>query len=135
MAGHQLVPDLELVGAIWVIKGDMDWLANSLNLEHASDNFKCVRVVQGELHRAKRSGIKRQVWRGPNPWNDLAADASWRNTAYRSAEEWLLCHGGQERGHPFVSLPSVSGQTVMADTMHLLDLGLTHRCLGDTLLY
>ena len=52
---------------------------------------------------------------------------------YESAEQWFVCHGGRLGCHPLLALPGVSGLSVMADVLHILDLGLAHHALSNVL--
>ena len=130
--GHELCPGHALFGAIWVIKGDMDWLSNSLNLEHSASHQMCVWCRANDIEPEDQELIDR-YGDDSTPWNDIESDAEWRSTTYLSADQWFLCHGGRLGCHPILSVPGASGLSVMVDALHTLDLGLTHHILGNTL--
>ena len=117
-----------------VIKGILDWLANSLGLEHSSSHHMCVWCGANDIEPEDHELVER-YGTDSTPWNDLSAGAHWRETIYRSAEHWFMCHGGRDGCSPLLSLPGVSGLNVMCDALHVLDLGFTHHCLGNVLFY
>ena len=134
LLGQELVPGLSLFGTIWLIKGDMEWLSNSLELDHASSHQMCVWCRANDLEPEDHELIGR-IGDDSTPWNDISRGALWRDTVYISVEEWYLCHGGRVGCHPLLSLPGVSGMSIMADTLHIMDLGYVLHCLGNVLWY
>ena len=61
---------------IWCIKGDMDWLANSLGLQHFSSHLPCPWC---RCNDAEDEHNLWAMWWGidPTPWNDWGDDAAW----------------------------------------------------------
>ena len=134
VGGHSLCPGLNLFGSSWVIKGDMNWLANALNLSHSSAHIMCPWCMANDIEPAEQELIDRDGTESI-PWNDISRDAVWRSTTWQSADHWYLAHGGRHSCHPLLSVPGASGLCVMADAMHIMDLGFTHHCLGNTLFH
>ena len=132
--GHLLAPGLDLFGTIWVVKGDMDWLSNSLSLPHSSAHLMCPWCQANDIEEEDKA-LQDRYGTDSVPWNDISEEARWRDTTYQSAAEWCSHNGGADNCHPLLSLPGVSGMCVMADAMHILDLGVNHHCLGNTLFY
>ena len=79
-AGHILCPELSLFGTIWVIKGDMDWFANSLGLNHSSSHMMCVWCEANSIEPEDHELIDR-YGADSIPWNDISPDALWRGAA------------------------------------------------------
>ena len=69
------------------------------------------------------------------PWNDLSAAAHWRGTVWRTREAWLAHHGGLRHIHPLFMLPGVSILMLMADVLHIVDLGITHYVVGNVVFH
>ena len=130
--GRILAPGLSLFGVIWCINGDMDWFANSLDLEHCSSHYMCPWCRANDIDE-DNFDLQHRLCQPPLPWNDIRKEAAWRDTVYTSADEWYIEHGGRRGCHPFLALPGVSGLSVMADALHVLDLGLAHHVLGNVL--
>ena len=126
--GEPLVPDLHLFGTIWTVKGDMEWLANVLGLEHTSSHTMCPWCMANDL-----DGQDEELAMSSIPWNDIGPRAAWRSTIHSSADAWLIYHGGRDAIHPLLALPGVSGLNVMADAMHIIDLGVSHHVIGNVL--
>ena len=118
-----------LVGVIWVIKADMDWLANGLGLQHSSSKFPCCwcqanRFQTGEEPDAVMFNIV------PRPLFDHSPTAAWRESTWKDAQKWRESLGNT---HALFYLPNVAIFTVRADTMHIADLGVSHHILGNVL--
>ena len=117
---------------IWMIKGDMDWYASTLGLGGASSVLVCPWCLANTVENL--DDIWAAMFDVPvAPWNDLAATAEWRATVWRIAALWLAFHGGLRNVHPLFLLPGVSILNVMADVMHILDLGVSHYVIGNVL--
>eukprot|EP00969_Alexandrium_andersonii_P359739 15453865-Alexandrium_andersonii.AAC.1 len=67
------------------------------------------------------------------PWNDLSPEAVWRTTLWTNIKEWLHELGGKQRVHALFLLPGTSIFSLMADVLHVFDLGVTHHVLGNVL--
>ena len=131
-AGQALAPGFNLIGVVWAINGDLEYLANSLGMEHTSSHKMCPWCRANDLEYGDAAAAERLLI-SPTPWNEIGQDAAWRSTVYQSAEEWFISHGGRHSVHPVLALPGVSGLTVIADAMHTLDLGIAHHICGNIL--
>ena len=65
--------------------------------------------------------------------NDLDPNAAWRSTIYTTVAARQVALGGRDALHPIFSLLGVSIFSVMADFMHIVDLGIAHRIIGSVL--
>ena len=66
-----------LFAVIWVVKGDMDWLANALKLEIASGRLMCPWCRANCCEDSDDEFYA--PWGHPKaPWNDVSPDAEWR---------------------------------------------------------
>ena len=106
----------------------MEWLANVLALEHTSSHAMCPWCMANDLEVQDET-----LAMSPIPWNDIGPRAVWRSTIPSTADEWLIYHGGKAAIHPVLALPGVSGLSVMADVMHILDLGAVHHVIGNVM--
>ncbi len=66
-----------LCAVVWVIRGDLEWMAAGLGLNRAQSNQPCV------LCRADRSAA---------PFTDCRASAAWRSTVWESNPAWAAAH-------------------------------------------
>ena len=97
-----------LLGVIWVVKGDMEWLQNELKLEGAS----CVHICPWCLANTIES--EEDEWASvvnvaPRPWNDIGENAAWRRTVWADPAQWLAAHGGAGAVHPLLEVPPGKG--------------------------
>ena len=125
-AGHLLAAGL--FGVVWTIKGDMDEIANSLDLNHSSSLFPCPWCDCNKF----RTGLEvmAQTFNiPPRPWYDYSARAAWRSTVWRDTNQWA---DSRDKLNPIFLLPYLSICFVMADVLHIVDLGFTHHLLGNT---
>ena len=121
-----------LFAVVWVVKGDMDWVANTLGLEGSSSVCICPWCKANTIEDdTDQWAVEFNV--PCAPWNDLGAEAVWRSTLWTSIPAWLQEHGGRHRVHPLFLLPGVSIFSLMADVLHVFDLGVTHHVLGSVL--
>ena len=67
------------------------------------------------------------------PWNDINPAAEWLHTVWTTKAAWVRYHGGLQNLHALFLLPGVSILNVMADILHILDLGLSHMVCGNVL--
>ena len=141
--GHALVEASDIARAadslagglfcvVWVVKGDMEFIQNYLWLEGAS----CVSICPWCLANTVEDWLDR--WAAmfdvlAAPWNDINPLARWRATVWHSAQAWLAYHGGILRVHPLFTLPGVSILSLMADILHIVDLGVAHHIIGNVL--
>ena len=121
-----------LFGVVWTIKGDQDWIANSLDLQHFSSRFpcpwcRCTKFSDPEDNFAVEWNVE------PKPWFDYSEAAKWRQTTWTDAATWFSAQGGMDSLHPLFRLPSVSVLNLMADVLHIVDLGVAHHVLGNIL--
>ena len=65
------------------------------------------------------------------PFNDFSDDAPWRGTILRSRDEWLAAHGGIGVVHPLFSIGYLSILSVLADILHIMELGIDHYMFGS----
>ena len=127
-AGSQLAGGLLCV--VWVVKGDMDWFANTLKLEGASGVCICPWCLANTIEDpTDEYAVMFDIPMAP--WNDLAPDAVWRGTRWHCMASWLRHHGGWRHCHPLFLLPGLCILMVMADVLHVFDLGITHHVLGN----
>ena len=121
-----------LFGVVWFIKGDLDWLANTLDLEHSSSTFCCPWCKANTIEGV--DDWRCAVWNVvPRPWNDITDTAAYIGSIWTSGQEWLDEHGGLANVHPLFALPGVSILNVAADMMHMIDLGVAHHVVGNVL--
>ena len=74
------------------------------------------------------------MWNTPaRPWNDFSADSAWLGTCWDNQGQWLHAHGGVGKVHPLFSLMGVTIFTVMADSLHIMELGVVQRVVGNTI--
>ena len=119
---------------IWLIKGDMDWIANSLGLEHYGAKLPCPWCRCNTVQDANEEWA--MFWNEiPKPWNDWGDDAAWQRTIWTNVAEWISQHGGLRNMHALFSLPGVSIFNVMPDPMHVVDLGFVHHVLGNVIFW
>ena len=64
----------------------------------------------------------------PRPWNDWGDGAAWLGTVWASHESWKAARG---RVHPLFLLAGFSFFMFMADSLHIMELGVVHRALGN----
>ena len=103
-------------GLLFVLRSDLDFLANHYGLNHPSSNNPCV------LCRADRT-------MGSAPWTDCRSSASWRATIWTS-EGWLASHADC---HPLLKMPGGGICLVYPDLMHVKHLGTDLILLGSVL--
>ena len=121
-----------LFGVVWVVKGDMEWVQNTLGLEGASCVHVCPWCLANTVESADDAWAS--TWNvPPRPWNDIGPDAAWRPTTWQDPEAWLAAHGGRLSVAPLLQFPNVSVLNVAADVLHIFDLGVLHQVLGNVM--
>ena len=103
-------------GLVYAISGDMDWLANEMNLAHPSSLnpcFKCACNVD-------------EV-----PWNDFREAAAWRATVKTPAQNLAQ----PPTRHIILTVPGIVAESFALDMMHVIDLGISLHVLGNVLFY
>ena len=65
------------------------------------------------------------------PWNDWSAGAQWLQSVWTSPSAWNEAHGGRTNMHGILNLLGVSFFMLVADSLHIMDLGVSHRILGN----
>ena len=65
------------------------------------------------------------------PWNDWSNSAKWLESLWSSDSSWVEAHGGKLRIHGIFNLLGASFYTLVADSLHIMDLGVSHRVLGN----
>ena len=118
------------MGVVWIILGDMDFLSTDLFFEGASWISMC------PWCRANKIESEEDAWASmfdvhALPFNDFSDDAPWRGTIWRSRDEWLAAHGGIGIVHPFFSIGYLSILSVLADILHIMELGIDHYICGS----
>ena len=103
---------------LFVIKADIDFLANNLKLNHASSNQPCA------LCDADRSLASK-------PWTDCRSTAKWRETCWTFAD-WRRQH---PHCHALFKIPGVGIDLVHPDLMHVKHLGVDLSLLGSSLMW
>ena len=108
----------------------MEYLTCYLGLEHYGAHLMCPWCEASSLepdHPLVISGIYAST-----PWNDFRADADWRQTSWNRhpVASWIASHPIR---HPLFALPGVSIQTIMPDHLHICDLGVFQRIIGNLL--
>ena len=101
-------------GVPWVFRGDLDYLANTLGLEHYGSHTPCA------LCQANRTD---------KPWTDFRANSAWKATLW-SDTAWRAAHPGPHR--LFATL-ACGIHTVQVDTLHCLSLGVAQHIGGNVL--
>ena len=130
-ADHYIAGGLFCV--LWCVKGDIDWLANGLHLESPSALGGMCCWCKANALEPPLEGWAVAFGLESLPWNDITPAAPWRQTVWSDAAIWLRDHGGDDLIHPLFLLPAVSILNVMADPLHILDLGVPFCVLGNTL--
>ena len=108
----------------------MEYLTCYVGLEHYGAHLMCPWCEASSLepdHPLVISGIYAST-----PWNDFRADADWRQTSWNRhpVASWIASHPIR---HPLFALPGVSIQTIMPDHLHICDLGVFQRIIGNLL--
>jgi len=119
-----------LFAVVWTIKGDLEWIANGLRLEHTSGVFPCS-WCQATACRDATDRRAYTLGLTAAPWYDYSDTAVWRTLTWTSILAWQTAHGGLDAMHPLFSLPGVSIFNLLADALHVIDLGFTHHVLGN----
>ena len=122
-----------LMFVIFMIRADLDFLANSLQLESSTG-------AGGMCCWCKANNLEEPLddWAvafdlEAASWSDLSPIARWRHSTWTCHEDWLRWKGGINNVHPVFTLPGVSVFSIMADVLHTLDLGVTKAALGNLL--
>ena len=102
---------------IFIIKGDLEWIANTLRLEHFGSLTPCF-VCRCDCDDDSR------------PWTDVRATAGWIGTEWSSVEEWRDAHPDL---HVLFTAPGVSALNLMPDFMHCKHLGSDQYFYGSAL--
>ena len=123
-----------LIGVVWVLKGDHEWIASSLGLEHYGGRYPCPWCRANTVEdRDEPFAI---MWdEEPRPWSDIAPTARWRATVWNGATDfdaWRASHDGPDVC-PIFHLPGFSIANLAADSLHILDQGVLQHVLGNTL--
>ena len=73
--------------------------------------------------------VRCAIWdEPPMPWNDWGVGAAWRATTWSDARAWKTF---MRSLHPLFMLLGVSILTLMADSLHIMEIGVVHRILGN----
>jgi hypothetical protein len=99
----------------WLLKGDMEYMANHLHLNHWQSEMPCA------LCKANRSDM---------PWNDFTPGAAWKRTLHTDHATWA---GARPVLHPLFKAKGYSITMVASDPLHVMDLGVAHHILGNVL--
>jgi hypothetical protein len=96
-------------GVIWVVRGDLDYYGNTLNLSHHASSSPCswcpANSVAGD----------------PCCWTDFRFDeCQWPDETFTN-EDWFLYH--DPRPHPLFDLPGLGIASVYPDWMHVKSMG------------
>ena len=103
-------------GFVFLLKSDIDFLANHFGLSHPSSNEPCA------LCLANRDMHSR-------PWTDCRLSAAWRPTTW-TAEAWAVAH---PTCHPFFKMQGAGIDLVFPDLMHCKHLGTDQLLIGSVL--
>ena len=101
---------------VFVLRSDLDFLANHFHLSSASSNEPCA------LCQANRQMDSR-------PWTDCRPTAHWRATVWDNAA-WSLAH---PNAHPLLQMPGSGIDLIYPDLMHCKHLGTDQLLLGSVL--
>ena len=71
----------------------------------------------------------------PRPWNDWSPQARWLSTVWNSNDEWITAHGGLATIHPVFTLMGVTFWMLMADSLHIMEIGVAHRVVANVLFH
>ena len=118
IAGEPLAGGLRC--ALWSIKGDLDFFAKTLKLQHYNSNSMC------DLCPANRGPSRAMLY------NNLSDDAAWMKQL-RSVAQWKALYAGGSP-HPIFTLTGVSHYSLEPDELHLMYLGTVQYVL-DSVLY
>ena len=78
--------------------------------------------------------VRTAVWDCvPRPWNDWSPGAAWIETIWSSHDAWVAGHGGAHAIHPLFGLMGVTFASLVTDSLHVMEIGVTHRVLGNLL--
>ena len=121
-----------LIGIVFVVRGDLDWLANSLRLEHTASRFPCPWCEGNTIE--DDNDLLGAMWNiPPRPYNDIAVGAAWRATVWDSRDggidEWRAVR--EDVLNPLFLVPGLSIANVSADVLHVFDQGLVQHALGN----
>ena len=117
---------------IWQFRADQDYHSNHLGMTHFSQNCPCL-WCQCNVFDTDED-IRCAIWGCRSvPWNDWAATARWIATSWSSHGEWMEEMGGPMHVHPYFLLIGVTVFTLMCDSLHIFELGVTHRVLGNVI--
>ena len=103
-------------GVLFVLRSDLDFLANHFHLNHSSSNRPCA-LCQADREMQSR------------PWTDCRETARWRETIW-SAADWAAAN---PTCHPLLRMPGAGLDLVCPDLMHLKHLGTDQFLLGSAL--
>ena len=103
---------------LWLIKGDMEWMANSLGLPHWQSAKPCAWC---QCSREPDNGV----------FNFFPA-AQWRRSLWLNARAWKR---SQAKLHPIFQLDNVSLFSIGLDMLHTVDLGVVQHAAGSVLMY
>ena len=119
---------------VWQFRGDMEYFTNYLFLEHFGSLF-CCPWCQANVFDDD-DDVRCALWDVvARPWNDFGRNPRWLESCWGSMDEWLACHGGIEKVHPIFMLLGVTIFTIMADSLHIMELGVVHRVIGNVLFH
>ena len=123
-----------LVCALWCIKGDQDWISNTLHLEHYGARCMCVwckanTIDDEEDPRAAQWNLQAL------PFTDVSEQPRWKSTVWADPEAWRVAHGGVGQLHPLFWLPMVSVVSICPDSMHIVDLGYCQHLVANAIFH
>ena len=118
VAGTPLAGGLKAV--LFIIKADLEFLANHLNCRHYNADSMC------EFCPAHRN-----IEDPGFCFNNFGKSAKWV-TALFSVDEWLAIHDG-ERPHPVFKILGVAHYSIEPDELHIIYLGALQYMLGSIL--
>ena len=105
-----------LAAVVFVLRSDIDFLANHFHLNHPSSNNPCA------LCQATRQ-------MDGCPWTDCRPTALWRGTCWDNPS-WSVAH---PNAHPLLQMPGAGIDLIYPDLMHCKHLGTDLWLLGSVL--
>jgi hypothetical protein len=102
-------------GVVWVLRGDLEYFANTLHLDHFGSLSPCF------LCKANCDD-------NDAPWSDCRPEAAWRSRLW-TKDDWYAA----KQRHIVFDLPGVSILNVMPDIMHTKHLGCDQYLYGSVL--
>ena len=116
---------------IWMVKGDMEWFNRGLNLEHSTAEGGMCPWCRANYLEEPLDEWAIVFGHLALPWNDWSTTALWIPTIWTDRESWAAYHVGNVHQLFMMQLAIIC--CLMADPLHIIDLGVSHVVLGNVL--